>query len=163
MVGRVFELQVDQGVLPIRFGMTAVEVKAVMGEEPTWVDTRSLGETKLAEHYDDFVGVHYNAAGEVYSVVVAPGSVVLRFGGVELLGPSAVPNPLLTFYQFDSRPLEDVGFVFFNKLGVAVSGFHDGKVDERAITVRRPGMWDVSRSRLLGRDRLQYGPPPETE
>jgi hypothetical protein len=140
--------------------MTASEVKASMGEEPTWVDTRSRGETKFAEEYDDFVGVHYDKTGRVYSVVLAPGSVVLRFRGIELLGPSAVPNPLLTFYQFDPQPIEDVGFVFFNQLGVAVSGFHDGKIDERAITVKRPRTWDVSRGRSIGRDELESAAPP---
>lgn len=85
MTGRAFQLEVGHGVLPIRFGMTPAEVAAVMNEAPSWVDKRVLGETAFAEHYDDFVGVHYDADGRVYSVVLAPGQVVLRFHDTELL------------------------------------------------------------------------------
>ncbi len=98
----MFDLQPDEGAFPLRFRMTRAEVRETL----TWVDSPRVGDTKREEHYDDFVGVHYDQSDRVYSLVFAPGSVVLRFNGVELVGPRAVANPLLPLYAADPAPLK---------------------------------------------------------
>ena len=139
----------------MRFGMTQAEVRETLGQEPTWIDCPNIGETKLEEHYDDFVGVHYDETDRVYSLVFAPGTVVLRFNGVELIGPRAVPNPLLVLYTADPSPFEDVGFVVFDKIGVAATGYHDEQEDQRAITLMQTGTWNTAHRRPLTLEDLE--------
>lgn len=138
--------------------MTQVEVRKILGQEPGWIDSPKIGESKLEEHYDDFIGVHYDQTDRVYSLVFAPGTVVLRFNGVELIGPRAVPNPLLVLYAADSSPFEDVGFVVFDKIGVAATGYHDEQEDQRAITLMRTGTWTTENRRALTLADLGGGP-----
>jgi hypothetical protein len=51
-------------------------------------------------------------------------------------------NPLTAFLRADPNPRENVGFVIFRTLGVAVSGYHDDDPSQRAISFGASGLWD---------------------
>ncbi len=85
----------------------------------------------------------------VPSFVPSDATVILRFDGLELLGPNAVPNPLVPLFRADPAPFEDVGFVVFNRIGVAASGYHDQQEDQRAFTILRVGGWTTNDGRPL--------------
>jgi hypothetical protein len=129
--------------------MTQDQVQAVLGEAPSWRGSPRAGATTLEEHYGNFIGIHYDASDRVYSLVFSPGDVVLRLQGTELLGPKAVANPLLVLLALDPTPFEDVGFVVFNEIGVAVSGYHDHREEQRAFTLMRPGTWTTAEGRPI--------------
>lgn len=48
----------------------------------------------------------------------------------------------------DQDLLEVLGFILSMKLGIAVSGFHDGDESQKAIHAFRKGDWDMFRNRM---------------
>ncbi len=53
--------------------------------------------------------------------------------------PKTVLKNLLTF---DGEAYESYGFVFFPKLSLSLTGFHDGDLSQKAITVAPPKAWN---------------------
>jgi hypothetical protein len=129
-----FVLDPFVGALPLRFGMTATEVRALMPSGP-W----SRGATR-----DDFreLGVNYDPHGLAAEFCLVPGKVELTFGDDVLLGPGAVPDLVAVLRVHDPAPLEYLGFLVFPKLGVNITGFHDGDRSQLAFNVFRRGFWD---------------------
>jgi hypothetical protein len=41
----------------------------------------------------------------------------------------------------DGEPIDSIGFIIFYKLGIAMTGFHDGQDSQKAISVFRKGLW----------------------
>jgi hypothetical protein len=48
----------------------------------------------------------------------------------------------------DPDPTEMVGLLVFLKLGIALTGFHDGRESDLAVTVFEPGRWDEHLSKM---------------
>jgi hypothetical protein len=47
------------------------------------------------------------------------------------------------------QPYEDVGYIIFYKLGIAVTGFHDNDESQKAITIFEEGYWDDSKETAI--------------
>tara|TARA_R110000787_G_scaffold14348_3_gene44253 strand:- start:277 stop:615 length:339 start_codon:yes stop_codon:yes gene_type:complete len=69
---------------------------------------------------------------------------------VSLLGIDVFGNPeaFRKLCELDGAPKEFVGFIVLFKLGVAMTGFHDGDDAQKALTVFEKGHWDQFASEL---------------
>jgi len=138
-----FVIEPGTGVRPILFGMTPSDVRNVLGLEPESIDTTPSEVRKMREYYPEFVGVDYDSNEQVCSVSFVPlGKVELRFGSTNLFDDEAGINPLAVLLRVDPSPFESYGFIIFDKIGIAVTGYHDGDESQRAITVFK-GSWGL--------------------
>lgn len=124
------------GALPLRFGMTRADVQVVMGTSPHPRLSRAT-----RDHYD-CVGVNYDGDGLAAEFCLFPERMRVVFNGVVLLGDGCVPNPVPSLLVHDPEPVESLGFLIFPRLGVNVTGFHDGDESQLAFNVFRRGFWD---------------------
>jgi hypothetical protein len=127
-----YEVLPHVGVGPFRFGMTADEAKGVAGPPKRSLKTPSR-ELKL--NYDDFVLVFSDAKGLVEATFTPQARLIV--GGADLFRDAA---PLQHLASLDSSPLESVGILYFPKLGITLSGFHNA--DPRTATVMCQGRLD---------------------
>jgi len=129
-----------EGLLPFRFGMTSGEVESLAGTAPR----RDLS-YDLESPNDLFgnlrVGYKLDLSAVEFSVWSDSGLTVM-FEGKAIVGPAATIDPLSAFFGADHSPQEDVGFVIFRTLGVAVTGYHDDDPGQQAIHVGARGVWD---------------------
>ena len=143
------------GVRPILFGMTPGDVRNALGMKPEWIDTTPIGKRKMREDYPEFIGVDYDNNDQVYSVSFSPlGKVELRFGSVNLFDDEAGINPITVFLKADPSPYESYGFIIFDKIGVAVTGYHNDDKSQRAITVYKEGTWGLEHARPISAKEL---------
>jgi hypothetical protein len=128
-----FDIEPYVGALPIRFGMTRAEVRALLGEpmssHPNWDGTGSC------DFFEDATfNVGYDRAVVVDHVGLTPRMAPVFLNGHRLwTAEQPDPNPLLL--SLDSNPVEYVGFLCFPRLGITTSGFHDDDPNQCALTV----------------------------
>ena len=155
--GLSFEFVIEPGigVSPIFFGMTPKDVRSALGLEPECIDTSPSELRKMREYYAEFVGVDYDSNEQVYSVSFAPlGRVSLRFGSTNLFDDEAGINPIAVLLKADPGPFESYGFIIFDGIGVAVTGYHDNAESQRAITVYRKGSWGLEHAKPMSAKEL---------
>lgn len=130
----VFTFEPFMGPLPIRFGMCPEEVAAVVGvPERTFPDAFG-NRTESRRGYS----VGYDAtSGRLNEVVLSKGE--LFFHGVDLF---CVTDVISFLRKYDPHPQVAVGMIFFPKLGLRLSGFHDGDERQKAIGLTTMGHWD---------------------
>lgn len=138
-----FEIEPYQAAKPVEFGMSPDEVTGKLEENPSseekYPDTQKL---KNRYYFDGAVRVHFDQNETVDEISFVPRSgVSLSFNGENLFDEKTVGNPLTVFLKQDKNPLDDYGFIVFEKLGVAVTGYHDRDKSQRAITVFKKGRW----------------------
>lgn len=138
---RDFEV-VSNGFQPLLLGMTRPEIDSV------------LGEMSIADHYA--------LEGEgAFRYEVAPVRFVIRAGRAVELGITPPATVLFQgrslFDDFDAwrhviaedgDPQEVLGFVILRKLGLTLTGFHDGDRGQLAVTAFEPGRWDLLRDKM---------------
>lgn len=96
----------------------------------------------LSDHFTNLrVGYTLDLSVDEYSVWPDAGLSV-TFAGEVILGSAVTTDPLTAFLRADPNPRENVGFVIFRTLGVAVSGYHDNDTSQRAISFGARGLWD---------------------
>ncbi|MDH4746830.1 hypothetical protein OMP43_22630 [Sphingomonas sp. CBMAI 2297] len=120
-----------------KFGASYNEVVSALGE-PCSTERSRLGETIV--RYDGF-GATISSRG-VVEVYFLPG-VDVSLLGFDVFGDAAAFGSLCIL---DGDPKEFMGFIILFKLGVTMTGFHDGDAAQQAITAFEKGRWD----RLLG-------------
>jgi hypothetical protein len=122
------------GPTPIRFGMTPEEVASLVGNPervfPDPFGNRTESRTGYSLGYDA-------NSGQLTEAVFSKGE--LLFHGVNLL---AIANVIDFLRNYDASPQTAVGVIFFLKLGLSLTGFNDGKVDQQSVSVTRKGHWD---------------------
>ena len=123
------------GVGEVRFGMTLEEVLAVLGE-PEWSGYDSEGD---AERRWPNLTVRWGRETETVAEIAVPVENRVTIAGHLLPLDS---DPLTVLCELDPEPVRCLGFLIFREIGVAISGFHDGDEDQRALTVFAPGRWD---------------------
>jgi hypothetical protein len=136
-----FDIHPFVGALPIAFGMNRDNVHAILGSpdstSTTWNNSGS------SDHWNaSGMNVGYDNSGIVDHVGFGPGRVSLRILGTELWTDDHQADPNSVLLQLDSEPLERVGFLFFTRLGVTTTGYHDDDEYQRAITVYPRGKED---------------------
>jgi hypothetical protein len=151
----IFVIEPGIGARPILFGMTPSDVRNVLGLEPEWVDIMATENRKMRDYYPEFTGVDYDNNDQVYSVSFSPlGKIELWFGSVDLFDDEAGINPIAVFLKADANPYESYGFIIFDKIGVAVTGYHDNDKSQRALTVYKKGTWGLEDARPISAKEL---------
>lgn len=122
------------GPLPLRFGMTPNEVAALVGSpdrvSPDPFGNRTESRSGYSLGYDATSGLLVEAVFTKRE---------LYFHSVNLFSIDDVINFLR---KYDDSPQSAVGVIFFLKLGLSLTGFHDGEEDPKSISVTRKGHWD---------------------
>lgn len=122
------------GPSPLRFGMTPEEVAALVGAPervfPDPFGNRSESRSGYSLGYDA-------KSGRLTEAVFSKGELLFR--GVDLF---AVANVIDFLRKYDASPQTAVGMIFFVKLGLRLSGFHDGDESQKAIGVTTRGHWE---------------------
>ena len=122
------------GPSPLRFGMTPEEVAALVGN-PTRVFPDPFGNRSESR---SGCSLGYDAnSGLLTEAVFSKGE--LLFHGVNLF---AIADVIDFLRKYDASPQTAVGMIFFVKLGLRLSGFHDGDESQKAIGVTTSGHWD---------------------
>ncbi|MBS0261519.1 MAG: hypothetical protein JSS02_06135 [Planctomycetes bacterium] len=114
--------------------MTPEEVAALIGL-PERVHPSPFG--NRLESRPDFDLAYDANSRQLTEAVFSAGPMFLQ--GVNLF---AVDDLLGFLRKFDPDPQLAVGIVFFVKLGLRLSGFHDSAVDQNAIGLTAEGHWD---------------------
>jgi hypothetical protein len=111
----------------------------------------------LNDHFSNLrVGYTLDLSVDEYSVW-PDADLTVAFEGEVILGPAAKTDPLATFWRADRDPREEVGFVIFRSLGVAVSGYHDNDPSQQAISFGARGLWDEHFANAKPIDLSSYG------
>jgi hypothetical protein len=135
-----YELQPYVSAGPLRFGMHPDEVQSALKQVPE-VGENSLGEIDAV--YDD-VSVRFDPdALTAVEIAFVPWKAEVVYRGVPLSGPRGIPDPVPVLLQDDPQPLVLFGFLVFPKLGLALTGYHDGDASQRSITAFTRGRWDA--------------------
>jgi hypothetical protein len=151
----VFVIEPGIGPRPILFGMTPSEVRNALGMEPEWIDINSTETRKMRDYYPEFIGVDYDNNDQAHSVSFSPlGKIELRFGSVNLFDDGAGINPITVFLKADPSPYESYGFIIFDKIGIAVTGYHNKDRSQRAITVYKEGTWGLENAKPISAKEL---------
>ena len=130
----IFTFDPFVGPSPLRFGMTPEAVATLVGA-PELVFADPFGNrTERRTGYS----LGYDAKSCQLTEAVFT-KVELLFHGVNLF---AVDNLISFLRNFDATPQTAVGMIFFLRLGLRLSGFHDGDEGQKAIAVTRQGHWD---------------------
>jgi hypothetical protein len=127
----VIESYVSAG--PLEFGMGYEEVKSTLGE-PVSQEKSRLGDMIL--RYDGFGATV--ADGGVVEAYFLPGTEV-SVSSVEVYDDAQAFRKLCVL---DGAPKEFLGFIILLKLGITLTGFHDGDESQKAITAFTRGRWD---------------------
>jgi len=127
------------GAGSLRFGMDSAQVAEICGL-PDAVDVDFMGDTSENRGW---VTVGYKN-GKVFHIGFGRGARVI-FSGRELFGEV---DPIGYCESFDPDPLEWVGFLYFMKLGIRMSGFHDGDESGKTISVFCKGRYDEYREQM---------------
>jgi hypothetical protein len=130
-----FAIEPYLGAIPIRFGMKPTEVESEIGPPISILPDHFSNRVEERPHLIIGDSAHDDTLCEA---VFAPGAKLL-FGQHELFQH---PDPIALLRQVDPSPYEWVGFVIFLKLGIRLSGFHDGDESQKAIAVVKKGYWD---------------------
>jgi hypothetical protein len=134
-----FDIHVYSGVNDILFGASPSDVATKFGP-PKRMRTTPLGE--LEETRGSFFCRY--AQWRLVEVSFGPEESV-SFAGVDLFhSPTALETLLLS----DPDPGELHGFLVFLKLGIAITGIHDGDTSQLAVTVFPKGRWDEFLSKM---------------
>jgi len=122
------------GALPVRFGMSPAEVAAVIGPPASVIP----GVFDTTAELRPNIVIGYTEANQVYEVNCHPGATLLLMNH-DLFSDR---DPISFLRKLDPDPYLWVGLVVFQKLGILVSGFHDGDDSQKSIAMVRKGYWD---------------------
>ena len=128
-----FEIRPFVGIGNAEFGMTPLEIEAVLGPSISETIT-NRGER---EEIREYIAVRYDNRGVVEFAF--PSGADLTIDDVDLFGAS---GPVVVLMGYDPSPKECFGFLIFLKIGVTITGYHDGEESQRAITTFQRGRWD---------------------
>ena len=120
--------------------MTPQEVAAVLGPVR---NTRQNRKDQLVEYRNDGSRVQYSETEGVIEMSFAQPS-RLMLGSTDLLSGH---NQVAILSSLDDQPMEYAGFLFFFKIGLAMTGFHDRQKDQEAITVFKDGLWNNTKAK----------------
>ena len=124
---------VYEGVGPIKFGMSDVSVREIMG-------TPDHVQKNMEKGTHEFYGkcsIIYSKEGKVVEITFSPGIKVF-YDGKNLFDHDTLDH--LT--KLDNQPYECLGFILFLKLGIFLSGFHDDDESQKAVGFFQKGHWD---------------------
>ena len=117
----------------IKFGMTNEEVDKMQGK----ADSISVDGKGEVEEDRGNISIRYDDEG-VAEIAFSSGC-FLEYDGCNL---NKLDNLVQFLMKRDRKPFECLGFLIFKGLGLAISGYHDGDDEQKAITAFKRGRWD---------------------
>lgn len=139
-----FEIKPYLGVGPLQFGMTPQEVAAALG--PPEASRRHFMKT-LIEYRDWLVTMYEKDTDRLYEVGFGRFFETLTYQGTNIF-KDPDPEVLRKLCAEDGQPYQALGFIVLLKLGMTLTGFHDGDEEKKACTVFAKGTWGVEKDEL---------------
>ena len=134
----ISEFQIDEdGFRPLLLGMSRPEIDEVLNELPK-ADGAGLKGEEAFRYIGSRVRVVMRKDRAVEIALVPPAKVL--FQGKPLFDGGSVWRDIVAA---DGDAQETLGFIVLRKLGLTLTGFHDGAREQLAITAFEPGRWDV--------------------
>jgi hypothetical protein len=136
-----FDIQPFVGALPIRFGMTRLEVHEFLStpeaSQPIWDGS---GTTDFWSQSRIIVG--YDNNGIVKHVGFRPGGCNLSLSGALIWSIEEQTDPNFQLLRIDAAPVESLGILIYPAIGISTTGYHDGDENQLCIAVSPAGTWD---------------------
>lgn len=137
-VNEPFELYPLIGAGKLKFGMTPEMVEHELGKP------ESTSKNFKKERIDSFsfMSTGYLVDSHVlYHIGFGRQMTAITYQGINFFqdNPDKVIDQLM---QYDNSPYLHLGFIVFLKLGLTLTGFHDGDTDQKAITVFDKKPWN---------------------
>lgn len=134
-----FYIQPYIGVGALHFGMEKSEVESLVGP-PIISDTGFLGEATEYRRGNELLTTYDQKNHTLVEIGIGRRIVELEYEGMEIftMPPLEVLRKLI---ELDGSPFECVGFIVLLELGMTLTGFHDGDIDQKAVTVFERGRW----------------------
>lgn len=138
-----FDILPTQGVGRVRLGMTVDEVRAVLGKEE---DKSSYNDVEEL-YFDNFISVSFRG-GKVFQIGATRRAKGILYNGKDIFSDDPI-NVLRSFEMDAGGAFESFGFIVFLPLGVSLTGFHDGDLDNKAVTVAVLEEWQGAADELV--------------
>ncbi|MFO0949940.1 MAG: hypothetical protein U0835_02080 [Isosphaeraceae bacterium] len=139
---RSFDIRPYVGASPVVFGMSRDEVHAILGAPQ--VETPPNQWSGLRDSWDGGgIQVGYDGKNKVDHLGFCPGEFSLSLVGSPLWSATDHPDPNPSFLRMDPGPLETLGVLVFDRIGVATGGYHVDDENDLAVTVYPRGAWDT--------------------
>ena len=152
---RSFDILPFVGPLPIAFGMTRAEVHALLGVPQ--VESPPTQWRGVSNSWDDGkIQVGYDGGMTVNHVGFGPGDFLLLLNGSLLWSPQGHPDPNPSLLRLDPNPMEVLGFLVFDRVGVTTTGYHDDGENDLAITAYPREAWDKFLEKGVAPDLSRY-------
>ena len=134
-----FELKPYVGAGDITFGMTPNNVELLIGKP----EDISVNHLKQRVEFRSFMNVGYSEDEKQSLVHVGFGRQMegVRFKDIFIF----IENDKVVLQKLineDRQPFFYLGFVVFLNLGIALTGFHDNDISQKAVTQFVRGAWD---------------------
>jgi hypothetical protein len=139
---RSFDIHPYLGALPITFGMTRAEVHALLGA-PEVSFPPSAWFNGISDSWEGGnPSIGYDEQETVNHIGFGPGDFSLLLAGSPLWPASEHPDPNPALLRLDPSPIEALGDLMFDRIGVTTTGYHDEDEDSLAIAVYPQGAKD---------------------
>jgi hypothetical protein len=138
----IFTIVPYLSVGPLYFGDTVSAVIETLGE-PIRRSRNARGETDL--QFGD-CSVRFDAKDHILVEVGFSARASVRIGDIDVFTSQTALTDLIT--AEGCEPFEYAGFLIFPKLGITLTGMHDGDQSQLALTAFAKGRWDHLRTRF---------------
>lgn len=128
------------GVGDLRFGMKQSAIEQLIGA-PTMQKKGFSGETTEYRRDNGLLTTYDKNTHELVEIGFSRNILELEYENNMIF----VDPPIEIFKKLakiDGAPYETLGFIVLLKLGITLTGFHDGDISQKAVTVFTQGRWD---------------------
>lgn len=129
-----------KGVGPIKFGMSIKEVEKILGAPSKTLNTPGR---KLREFRGGIIITYSHDTQTVDEISCTHGEMIF-FHDKNLLQDDVVSY----LEKYDNEPYKAIGGIIFFKLGVAISGYHNGDESQKNVIFFKQGIWDRFKTKL---------------
>ncbi|EPE1340742.1 hypothetical protein ACSGVL_003342 [Salmonella enterica] len=131
-INTTFELYPNKGAGLIEFGMSPDDVEHILGKS----DDSRVDRTKRLMEFRSFMNVSYTSPPTQMVNHIGFGrqmkNIIFDDVNVFSADPEIVIKKLM---KYDNSPYLSLGMIFFMKLKISITGFHDGFLDQKAIAI----------------------------
>jgi len=136
-----FEIYPLIGVGDIKFGMTSDQVADLIGLSDDYDIDESNSERREYRRDNGFQAVYSARTKKLVEMGFSSNILELSFNDIYVFSkPEA--DVVKQLIIIDQNPYILFGFIVLNKLGLTLTGFHDGNKNQKAVTVFSEGRWD---------------------
>jgi len=142
-----FDIISFTGVGLLRFGMTPDEAHAIVGTpgDMCILDYPNSTKKERRETYSSGMHIMFTepaSSARLVEFVFWDQCRRLRYGGMDLFQVMPRVNVVRRLAADDPDVKETFSILVFLRLGITLTGFHDGEESNLSVTVFEPGRWD---------------------